>query len=226
MKLNNWTVDGQYLEIVKCKAIKGLSFIPLLQELRHHMKGLINMKNDVNECFRWCHIRYLNPQEKCPQGIKWVDKAFVNQSDYSGIEFTVNVKQYDKIEKQNDVIINVFSYENKQPYPIYVSKEKFENQMNLLLITEDESKHCISIKDFNRFMFNQTKHKEKKHFCMFCLQVFSKESILKKHKAECIVINGKQAVRMPDKGGIIMFQNYHRQLPVPFEIYVLFFKLL
>ena len=31
---------------------------------------------------------------------------------------------------------------------------------------------------------------------------------------------------MPDKGEIIMFQNYHRQLPVPFEIYVLFFKLL
>ena len=61
---------------------------------------------------------------------------------------------------------------------------------------------------------------------MFCLQVFSKESILKKHKTECNVINGEQAVRMPDKGEIIMFQNYHRQLPVSFEIYVLFFKLL
>ena len=127
------------------------------------MKGLINTKNDVNECFQWCHIRHLNPQEKCPQGIKWVDKAFINQSDYSGIEFTVNVKQYDKIEKQND-IINVFSHENKQPYPISVSKEKFENQINLLLITEDENKHCISIKDFNRFMFNQTKHKRKTIF--------------------------------------------------------------
>jgi len=88
----------------------------------------------------------------------------INQSDYSGIEFTVNVKQYNKIEKQHVIIINVFSYENKQPYPIYVLKEKFENQMNLLLITEDENKHCISIKDFNRFMFNQTNHKEKDIF--------------------------------------------------------------
>ena len=27
------------------------------------------MNND-NECFRWCHIRYLNPQEKDPQRSK------------------------------------------------------------------------------------------------------------------------------------------------------------
>lgn len=127
------------------------------------------------ECSRWCQICHLNPQEKCLQGIKRVGNAFINQSDYSGIEFTVNVKQYDKIEKQNDFIINVFSYENKQPYPIYVSKEKFENQMNLLLITEDENKHCISIKDFNRFMFNQTKHKEKNIFVCSVYKVSAKK---------------------------------------------------
>ena len=55
--------------------------------------------------------------------------------DYSGIGFPVNVKQYNKIERQNNININVFGYEEKQPYPVYVSKEKFEDQMNLLLIT-------------------------------------------------------------------------------------------
>ena len=27
---------------------------------------------------------------------------------------------------------------DKQPFPIHISKEEFENQMNLLLITKDE----------------------------------------------------------------------------------------
>ena len=36
--------------------MKGSSYIKLPQELRNSAKGLINMKNEDNECFRWCHI--------------------------------------------------------------------------------------------------------------------------------------------------------------------------
>ena len=78
------------------------------------------------------------------------------------------MKQYNKIEKQNNINVNVFSYEEKQAFPIYVSKEKFEDKMNLLLITEDENKHYVLMKDFNRFMYHKTKHQHRKHFCMYC----------------------------------------------------------
>ena len=71
--------------------------------------------------------------------------------------------------------------------------------MNLLLITKDENKHYVLIKDFNKFVYNKTKHKERKHFCMYCLQCFSSERILIKHKDNCIQVNGEQAVKMPDK---------------------------
>ena len=123
--------------------MKGSSYIKLPEELRNSKKGLINLKNEDDECFRWSHIRYLNPQDKDPQRIKKSDKAYINKLDYSEIEFPVNVKQYNKIEKQNKININVFGYENKQPYPIYVSKEKYEKHMELLLITEDKNKHYI-----------------------------------------------------------------------------------
>ena len=66
------------------------------------------MKNEDNECFRWCHIRHLNPQEKDPQRIKNVHKPFINQLDYSNIEFPVDVKQYNNVEKQNKIEINSF----------------------------------------------------------------------------------------------------------------------
>ena len=220
---SGWTVqsvDNHYLNVVKYEPMKGSSYIKLPTELRNSAKGLINMKNEDNECFRWCHIRFLNPQDKYPQRIKKVDKQYIENLDYLGIEFPVTTKQYNKIEKQNEININVFGYEDKQPYPIYVSKEKYKDNMNLLLITENENKHYVLIKDFNKFMYNQTKHKERKHFCMYCLQCFSSERVLTDHKENCIQVNGTQAIKMPTKNdNILKFNNFHKQLAVPFVIY-------
>ena len=92
--------------------------------------------------------------------------------------------------------------------------------MNLLLITKDEKKHDVLIKDFNTFMYNQSKHKNKKHFCVYCLQCFSSERIFANHVNNCLTINGKQAINMPKKGeNILRFNSFHKQLPVPFVIY-------
>ncbi|KAL9959301.1 hypothetical protein ACROYT_G032614 [Oculina patagonica] len=220
---SGWTiesVDNHYLNIVKYEPMKGSSYIQLPPELRNSSKGLINMKNEDNECFRWSHIRYLNPQEKYPQRIKKSDKAYLEKLNYDGINFPVNIKQFNKIEKQNEININVFGYEDKQPYPIFVSKEKYDKEMNLLLVTENENKHYVLIKDFNKFMYNQTKHKERKHFCMHCLQCFSSERVLNDHKENCIQVNGTQAIKMPTKdNNILKFNNFHKQQKVPFVIY-------
>ena len=39
------------------------------------------------------------------------------------------------------------------------------------------------------------------------------------HKEVCFVINGEQAVKMPDKGEELRFQNHHKQLLVLFVLY-------
>ena len=103
--------------------------------------------------------------------------------------------------------------------PIYISKENFENQINLLLITEGENRHYVLIKDFNEFTYNQTKHKERKYFCMYCLRCFSSEDILTKHRRIRITINGEQAIKMSEKGEKVYFKNYHKQQRVSFVIY-------
>ena len=219
---SGWTiqsVDGHFINVVKYRPLRGSSYIPLPKELQHSAKGIINMKNKDDECFRWCHIRHLLPQNKNPQRIKECDKKYVEKLDYSGIEFPVSVKQYNKIEKQNNIRVNVFGYEEKQPYVIYVSKEKFNSCLNLLLITEGEVKHYCLLKDFNKFMHSQTKHDGRKHFCMYCLQCLSSKERLEKHKVDCIEINGEQAIKMPEPESEIAFRNYHRQLPAPFVIY-------
>ena len=220
---SGWTIqsiENHYINIVIYNPLKGSSYIKLPQELRNSAKGLINIKNEDNECFRWCHIRHLNPQKNDPQRIKKTDKTFISQLDYSNIEFPVTVKQINKIEKQNNICINLFGYEEKQKFPIFISKEKFTDHMELLLITEDENNHYVLIKDFDKFMFNQTKYEHRKHFCMHCLQCFSREDVLNEHKNNCISINGKQAIKMPEKdNNTLKFMNHHKQLPVPFVIY-------
>ena len=76
------SVDSHYLNLVKYKPLKGSSYIQLPQELRKSAKGLIKMKNKDNECFRWCHIRHFNQQDKDPQRIKKSDRQYIEKLDY------------------------------------------------------------------------------------------------------------------------------------------------
>ena len=89
--------------------------------------------------------------------------------------------------------------------------------MDLLLIFDENKSHYVYIKDFNRFMFNKTKNKNKKNFCSCCLQCVSSENILTEHKENCLVINNKQNVKLGR--GLISFKNYSKQLQAPLKIY-------
>ena len=61
--------------------------------------------------------------------------------------------------------------------------------MDLLLLIDEDKSHYVHIKDFNRFLFQKTKTKNKKWFFRSCLQCFSRESVLIKHKEHCLSIN-------------------------------------
>ena len=89
--------------------------------------------------------------------------------------------------------------------------------MDMLLLIDDDKSHYVYIKDFDRFMFHKTKNKNKKWFFRSCLQCLNRESVLIKHKENCLSINGKQSVKL--EKGIIKFENYFKQIPVPFKIY-------
>ena len=211
------SIESQYINISTYRSLLGNSYIDLPIELRSPEKGLINIKNKDQKCFLWCHVRHINPSKEHPGIIKKVDKRLASNLNYDGIEFPVKEKDFDKIEVQNNISINVFGYENKLVFPIYISNKKIKDSMDLLLLIKDNKSHYVYIKDFNRFMFHKTKNKNKKWFCKNCLQCFSSENILIKHKKDCLGINGVQSVKVEE--GIIKFENYFKQLPVPFKIY-------
>ena len=202
---------------LKYSPLIGSSFVALPSELKKLKKGLINIKNSDNKCFLWCHVRHLNLIKKHLERIKQEDKKLANNLNYEEIEFPVSKKDHYKIEKQNNICINVFCYENKITYLLYISGEKFSDCMDLLLIVDENKSNYVNIKDFNRLMFNKTKNKNKKYLCTFCLQCFSSEKVLTERKENYLIINDKQNVKL-GKASII-FKNYSKQLPAPFKIY-------
>ena len=107
-------IDSHYINVTTYAPLHGSSYIELPTELNNPKKGLINIKNKDDECFRWCHIRHLNPQTEHPERIKKEDKKMVNELNYDGIDFPLSQKHYNKVEKQNNIRINVSGYEKKK----------------------------------------------------------------------------------------------------------------
>ena len=171
---SGWVIERvlhHYINIVTYIPLKGRSYIKLPECLRNSRKGLFNLQNSDNECFRWCHVRHLNPQKKDPQRIKLSDREYVKRLDYSGVTFPVTVRHMDWIERQNQINVNVFGWGKNSAYPIRVSKSNFKDHLELLWIEdENENGHYVLINNFNRFMSSFTKHKDVKHFCLHCLK--------------------------------------------------------
>ena len=111
----------------------------------------------------------------------------------------------------------MFGYENKLVFPVYISDQTFKNSIDLLLLIDYDKSHYVYIKDFNTFIFHKTKNKNKKWFCKSCLQCFSSEKVLIKHKEDCLSISGQQSINLEKE--TIKFKNYFKQLPVSFKIY-------
>ena len=76
----------------------------------------------------------------------------INDLDYEGIKFPVSKKDCWRFERQNNICINLFSYENNLTYPVYVSDQKSENCIDLLLISDENKSHY-----FNRLTCNKAK---------------------------------------------------------------------
>ena len=127
-RIDNWinegsgwivkSIESQYINISTYRPLSGSSYVNLPAELRSPRKGLINIKNKDQKCFIWCYVRHINPVKIHPERIKKEDKKLANYLAYDGIEFSVQEKDFNKIETKNNICINMFGYENGLVFPI------------------------------------------------------------------------------------------------------------
>ena len=148
---SGWIVESiksQYINISIYWQLIGSSYVKLPAELKSSKKGLINIKNNDQKYFLWCHIRYINPVKTHPERITQKNKELVNDLNYDGIKLPVLENDFSKIETKNNICINAFCYENKFTFPIYISDQKFENSIDLLLLKNENKSHYVYILRF------------------------------------------------------------------------------
>ena len=76
-RVSRWMVDkieAIHIEVSNYEPLAGRSYISLPLKLNSPMKGLINLKNKDIECFKWCHVRFINPINNHPERIKEEDQ--------------------------------------------------------------------------------------------------------------------------------------------------------
>ena len=76
------------------------------------------------------------------------NKELANDLNYDGIKLPVLENDFSKIETKNNICINAFCYENKFTFPIYISDQKFENSIDLLLLKIENKSHYVYILRF------------------------------------------------------------------------------
>ena len=72
-------------------------------ELNYSKKGLINIKNNDNKFFLWCHVRHSNLDCVKLNRITKKDKEIVKDLNHSDVDFPVSKKGYDKISIFNKI---------------------------------------------------------------------------------------------------------------------------
>ena len=122
------SIESQYINISTYKPLVGSSYIDLPIELSNPRKGLINIKNNDQKCFLWCHVRHINPVEEHTERIKKTDRRIASNLNYEEIEFPVQEKDFKKIKVQNSICISVFGYENGLGYPFLFLNKHLKTQ--------------------------------------------------------------------------------------------------
>ena len=179
---SNWVFQEiRRLEIhfANWQPLGGSTFIPLPTKLKNK-KGVINIKNEDNQCFKWCVVRALNPVD---QNSNRLTKELVKQSkslNWNGLKFPVDLKQIKIFENNNPSIsINVFGFED-EVYPLKIAKEKRINNVDLLWISDEKKQHYCVIKDLSKFLRSSlTKHHETVEICQKLLESFSERQVTK-----------------------------------------------
>ena len=94
-----WIIDkieDIWFNVANYDPLAGSSYFSLPLELKNSMKGLINLKNKDDECFKWCHVRFINPINSHPEKINKKDKEIAKTLGYRSIKFPIKVKVYEK----------------------------------------------------------------------------------------------------------------------------------
>ena len=214
-------VEKLVLHTTKWDPINAGSYIELPAALKNK-NAIINMKNQDEECLKWCVLRALNPKDIHPERVDKDLKSKQDTINMKGIRYPVNFRDIDRFESQNpNISISVVGYnKDERVYPLKISKYTGrEHDIVLLLIKDGEKSHYCLVKNMSALLASQiNNHKGTCNICLNCFNGFKTPDSLNKHKEYCYN-NECVKIVMPPPGTYLRFKNFLHSEKAPFAIY-------
>ena len=235
-KVQNAEGSGwQFLKVIKLvlhttrwDPINAGSYIDLPEALKNK-HAIINMKNQDEECFKWCVLRALYPKDKNAERIDKDLKSKQDTLNMKGIRYPVNFRDIDRFESQNpEISITILGYnKDERIYPLKISRYTgCEHDITLLLIKDGEKSHYCLVKNLSALLQSQiNNHKGIRNICLNCFNGFNTPDSLNKHKEYCYN-NECVKIVMPPPGTYLRFKNFPHSEKAPFAIYADFESLI
>ena len=150
------------------------------KESLKNKKATINMKCGDEESFKWAVTRALNPTIKSSERITKVLTQQSKSYNWEGIDFPTPLEQIETFEKNNNLLINVFTLNEEKGCIQSLRMSKGDHVGRILLMIVD-GRYTV-VKSISRLLYGQnTKRRCKRFYCNNCLKGFPSEGKLNRH---------------------------------------------
>ncbi|XP_031556515.1 uncharacterized protein LOC116293254 [Actinia tenebrosa] len=220
---SGWQLDEVLhldLGVVPYTPLKGACYLLLPKRIKDK-KAVLNIHNQHRKCFLWSVLaaKYPIHRRDQPHRVQHYMR-YEDELNMEGIEFPVKISQVGKVERQNSGLsINIFCFENNELFPLYITKDKKEFHINLLLFSQGCQRHYCLIRNLDRLLSSLTQNHNRMFHYVYCLHGFVREDLLGAHEPHC-GLHSAQKIRLPDENqATLAFKEVGKQLKVPFIVY-------
>ena len=217
-------VNLLYYDFNKTSLNRGGSYIDS-PEWTKNKKSTINPKNNDYKCFQYAVTVALN-RDKINKHLQRVSKIkpFINQYNWSDIDFPSTNKNWKKFELNNELIaLNILYVLHKTRKICLAYKSKYsltrKNQVILLMVTDSEKWHYLAVKSLSALLNGITSNHNGDFYCLNCFRAYATKNKLEVHKK--IYKNHEYChVEMPNEDNkIIKYNQGEKSIKSPFIIY-------
>ena len=200
--------------------LSGSSYILLPRKVAL-TKGVVNMKNKDEQCFKWSVTRFLNPVKTNGDRITPLLREQSKELNWMGVRFPTPVtgNSISNFEENNKMGVLVIGYDENEKYvPLRVPGAKYEKVVHLFYFSDGEKSHYACVGSISRLLSSSiSKMNQKVNICHYCLSLVSKIG-LEEHVRFCSK-HEPMKVTMPEEGEKCYFKDYKSTMWLPVVIY-------
>ena len=104
-------INSLFVEIFEIKPARGSSYIPTPEKYQNAKCGIINIRNEDQECFKWC-MKYHQTKKSDHDSRITVLKKVNDKYNYDNMNFPAGYDDIETFEHNNKVAVFVYTLSN------------------------------------------------------------------------------------------------------------------